>query len=82
MALPLRREEFKAARVGRGGPPVEVSAQNQNQRKDGGRERWREGRGGDMKGKANPQKPFDISHQSAMLTFLTLHFQLSAKSSA
>lgn len=37
--------------------------------------------GGDMKGNANPQKPFDISHQSTALTFLTLHFQLSAKSS-
>lgn len=42
---------------------------------------WRGREGGDMKGKANPQKPFDISHQSTILTFLTLHFQLGAKSS-
>lgn len=45
------------------------------------RKRDRKGGRGDMKGKANPQKPFDISHQSKILTFLTLHFQLSAKSS-
>lgn len=50
-----------------------------------GRERKREGeseRERNIKGKANPQKPFDISHQRPMLTCLTLHFQLSAKSSA
>lgn len=29
----------------------------------------------------NPQKPFDISHQRAILTCLTLHFQVDAKSS-
>lgn len=37
----------------------------------------------DIKGKReeNPQKQFDISHQRAMLTCLTLHFKLRAKSS-
>lgn len=79
MALPLRREEFKAARVGRGGPPRFQRKTRIRERMEGEGEG---GKGGDMKGKANPQKPFDISHQSAMLTFLTLHFQLSAKSSA
>lgn len=45
------------------------------------RERERE-RESNIKGEANPQKPFDISHQRAILTCLTLHFQLDAKSSA
>lgn len=60
---------------GEAGCGWKVQRNTESEAEDGGG--W-----GDIKGKVNPQKLFDISHQRAMLTCLTLHFQRDVKSSA
>lgn len=75
MTVPFRGRVWgvQSTHMGRGWLWMESSVQNQSERG------WWWWWGGH---KRHPQKLFDSSHQRAILTCLTLHFQLSVKSSA
>lgn len=79
MTLPFKRTVWgvQSTHTGRGRLWMESSAQTKSETEDG-RER---GGAHKRQREENPQKPFDIFNQRAMLTCLTLHFQLGAKSS-